>query len=210
MDELSLLVEKIEAKGILKASSIKSALLAVDRKDFILPKHSKYAYYDQPLPIGEGQTISQPSTVVFMLELLQAEKGNKVMDVGSGSGWTTSLLAHIVGPSGKIIAMEVLDSLKTFGEKNFKKTKYENAIFIRGNAAKDFPDEAPFDRILVNAGASQIPTTLISQLDIGGKMVIPLQDALGNLVLLEKIGENDYKKSFYPGFSFVPFIDDQE
>lgn len=208
MDELSLLVERIETRGILKTPSIKNALLAVDRKDFVLPKYSKYAYDDNPLPIGEGQTISQPSTVVFMLELLQAQKGHKVLDVGSGSGWTTALLAHIVGPNGKIIAMEVLDSLKTFGEDNFKKTKYENAIFIKGNAAKDFPDEAPFDRILVNAGASQIPPALISQLALGGKMVIPLQDALGNLVLLEKLKENDYKKSFYPGFAFVPFVED--
>ncbi len=132
------------------------------------------------------------------------------MDVGSGSGWTTALLAHIVGPSGKIIAMEVLDSLKTFGEKNFKKTKYENAVFIKGNAAKGPHDEAPFDRILVNAGASQIPPALIYQLAMGGKMVIPLQDVLGNLVLLEKLGENDYKKNFYPGFAFVPFIEDHE
>ena len=207
MDELSLLVERIEARGILKTPSIKNALLAVDRKDFVLPKYSKYAYDDQPLPIGEGQTISQPSTVVFMLELLQAQKGNKVLDVGSGSGWTTALLAYIVGPGGKIIAMELLETLKTFGEDNFKKTKYENAIFIKGNAAKGFPDEAPFDRILVNASASVIPPTLISQLAIGGKMVIPLQDALGNLVLLEKLGENDYKKSYYPGFAFVPFIE---
>lgn len=210
MDELSLLVQRIEARGILKTPSIKNALLAVDRKDFVLSKFSKYAYDDQPLPIGEGQTISQPSTVVFMLELLQAQSGHKVLDAGSGSGWTTALLAHIVGPGGRIIAMELLDTLKTFGEDNFKNTKYENAIFIRGNAAKGFPDEAPFDRILVNAGASQIPPALISQLTIGGKMVIPLQDALGNMVLLERIGANDYKKSYYPGFAFVPFIDDQE
>ncbi len=210
MYEQSLLVERIEAKGILKTSSIKNALLAVDRKDFVLPKYSSYAYEDQPLPIGEGQTISQPSTVVFMLELLQVQKGHKVLDVGSGSGWTTALLAHIVGPSGKIIAMELLDSLKTFGEKNFKKTNYDNAVFIKGNAAKGPHDEAPFDRILVNASAREIPPVLLLQLATGGKMVIPLQDALGNLVLLEKLGENDYKKSFYPGFVFVPFIENQE
>ncbi|WP_422486559.1 protein-L-isoaspartate O-methyltransferase [Gudongella sp. DL1XJH-153] len=207
MDELSLLVEKIIARGILKTPSIKDALLTVDRKDFVLPKYGEYAYDDQPLPIGEGQTISQPSTVVFMLELLQAQKGNKVLDVGSGSGWTTALLAHIVGPKGKIVAVELLETLKTFGENNFKKTKYENATFLKGNAAGELHEEAPFDRILVNASAREIPPTFLSQLTIGGKMVIPLKDALGNLVLVEKLGEDDYKKSYYPGFAFVPFIE---
>lgn len=210
MDERSLLIEVIEALRVLKTSSIKDALLAVDRKDFVLKEYIDQAYEDRPLPIGEGQTISQPSTVVFMLELLQAQKGHKVLDVGSGSGWTTALLAHIVGPSGKIIAIELLDSLKVFGEENFKKTNYKNAVFIKGNAAKDFPDEAPFDRILVNAGASEIPSALLSQLAVGGKMVIPLRDEYGNLVMVEKIGENNYKKTLYPGFAFVPFIEDQK
>ncbi len=210
MDAKSLLIKKMENSGILNTSSIKDALLAVDRKDFVLSEYENHAYDDQPLPIGKGQTISQPSTVVFMLELLQPQKGHKVLDAGSGSGWTTALLAHIVGPGGKVIAMELLASLKTFGEENFNKTEYQNAVFIQGNASKGFPDEGPFDRILVNASAPEIPSALLSQLAIGGKLVIPLKDARGNLVLVEKLEEDDYKKSYYPGFAFVPFIDDSE
>lgn len=207
MDERLLLIESIEAEGILKTPSIKDALIAVDRKDFVIPEYKIHSYEDRALPIGEGQTISQPSTVVFMLELLQAEKGHKVLDVGSGSGWSTALLSHIVGPSGKIIAMELLDSLRVFGENNFRKTGCENAVFITGNAAADIPSEAFFDRILVNAAAGKIPNSLLSHLAVGGKMVIPLSDVQGNIVLLEKLSEDEYKETYYPGFVFVPFIE---
>ena len=210
MDPNALLVQKIEAAGILKSPAIKKALLAVDRKNFVLPKYSDYAYYDRPLPIGEGQTISQPSTVVYMLELLQAGKGHKVLDAGSGSGWTTALLSHLLGPKGKVIAMELVPSLKAFGEENFKHAPYENGIFLQGNAAKGLPREAPFDRILISAGAREIPPALLSQLRVGGKLVVPLQDRRGNLVLVEKQGPKDYQKKYHPGFAFVPFITDGE
>ncbi len=208
MDERSLLIKKMENAGILTNPSIKEALSAIDRKDFVLPKHIDYAYVDRPLPIGKGQTISQPSTVVFMLELLDVQKGHSVLDGGSGSGWTTALLSHLVGSNGEVIAMELLDSIKDFGEQNYAKTKYQNAVFIQGNAAKGCPEKAPFDRILISAAATAPPDALISQLALGGKLLIPLQDSRGNLLLLEKLGEDDYKKSYYPGFAFVPFIDD--
>ena len=210
MDERSLLIKKMEKMEILKSPSIKEALFAIDRKDFVLPKYGKYAYSDRPLPIGEDQTISQPSTVVFMLELLTVEKGHCVLDCGSGSGWTTALLSHLVGPKGEVIAMELLHSLKTFGEKNYEKTVYQNAVFIHGNAAKGYPKKAPFDRILISAGASAVPSTLLSQLAIGGKLIIPLRDSRGNLLLLEKLGEDEYRRNYYPGFAFVPFVDNQE
>lgn len=207
MDERLLLIESIEAAGILKTPSIKDALIAVDRKDFVIPEYIDHAYDDRALPIGEGQTISQPSTVVFMLELLQAEKGHKILDAGSGSGWTTALLAHLAGHLGRITAMEILDSLRVLGEKNFRKTGCDNAIFITGNAAIDISDEVLFNRILVNASASKIPTSLLSQLAVGGKMVIPLSDVHGNIVLLEKLSEDEYRETYYPGFVFVPFIE---
>lgn len=210
MDERSLLIKKMETNGILNKPSIKEALSVIDRKDFVLPKYIDYAYVDRPLPIGEGQTISQPSTVVFMLELLQVEKGHSVLDGGSGSGWTTALLSHLVGPTGEVIAMELLNSLKAFGEKNYNKTKYQNAVFIQGNAAKGYRDKAPFDRILISAGATAVPSALLSQLAVGGKLVVPLQDASGNLLLLEKLSEDHYRKSYYPGFVFVPFVDNHD
>lgn len=191
-----LLIESIEKAGILKTASIKDALMAVDRKDFVIPEYIDHAYDDRALPIGEGQTISQPSTVVFMLELLQAEKGHKILDAGSGSGWTTALLAHLAGHLGRITAMEILDSLRVLGEKNFRKTGCDNAIFITGNAAIDISDEVLFNRILVNASASKIPNSLLSQLAVGGKMVIPLSDVHGNIVLLENLAKMNIEKHF--------------
>jgi len=125
-------------------------------------------------------------------------------------GWTTALLSHLVGPRGEVIAMELLGSLKAFAEKNYEKTQYQNAVFIHGNAAEGYPKKAPFHRILISAGATAIPSALLSQLAIGGKLAIPLRDALGNLLLLEKLGENEYHRSYYPGFAFVPFVDNQE
>lgn len=209
MDERSLLIKKMEKEGILKKSSIKEALWAIDRKDFVLAQYVDYAYSDQPLPIGGGQTISQPSTVVFMLELLDVEKGHRVLDGGSGSGWTTALLSHLVGPTGEVVAMELLDSLKVFGENNFHKSGGQNALFIRGNAAKGYPPKAPFHRILISAGATALPPALLSQLSIGGKLIIPLQDSHGNLLLVEKTDKNNYHRSYYPGFAFVPFVDNE-
>ncbi len=210
MDQRALLIKMMEASGILKSTSIKEALLTIDRKNFVLPKYMDYAYIDRPLPIGKGQTISQPSTVVFMLELLEVKKDHRVLDAGSGSGWTTALLSHLVGPEGEVVAVELLEAIKNFGEGNFNNSPYQNAVFIHGNAYKGYPQKAPFDRILVSAGAAQVPPALVSQLAPGGKLVIPLQDPEGNLLLLEKLGEDDYRKSYYPGFVFVPFVDTEE
>lgn len=207
METLQNLVKNLEQKGILKTPSIKEALLKVDRAHFVVPEYKDYAYQDRPLPLKEGQTISQPLTVVFMLELLQPQKGHKVLDVGSGSGWTTALLAELVGKEGKVYAIERIKSLKEFGEENLNKLNYKNVLLVEGNGAKGLPEYAPFDRILVNASAKIIPPALKEQLKTGGKMVIPIDNLLyGNLTLLNKIDQEHYQEEVYPGFSFVPFI----
>jgi protein-L-isoaspartate(D-aspartate) O-methyltransferase len=207
MNNLSILISQLEKKNILKSASIKDALLKVDRANFVLSDYTDNAYEDRPLPIGEGQTISQPSTVVFMLELLEVTSGQKVLDIGAGSGWTSGLLAELVGKEGKVFAIERIGTLKSFGEQNIKKLNYQNVQFIEGNGAKGLPHEAPFDRILVNAGAKMIPPALKEQLKVNGKLVIPLSDTYGNLVLVDKIEEDKYKKTCFPGFAFVPFVD---
>ncbi len=208
MEKLNLLVKQLEEKKVLKSKSIKDALLKVDRANFVLPDYINNAYEDRPLSIGEGQTISQPSTVVFMLELLQVEEEHRVLDIGAGSGWTTALLAEIVGKKGKVFAIERIGKLKAFGEENLKKMNYTNVNFREGNGANGWVDEAPFDRILVNAGAKKIPPALKEQLKVGGKLVIPINDLHGNLKLIEKIEKEDYKERNFPGFAFVPFIDE--
>ena len=113
-----ILISHLKEKELLNSKELESAFRVIDRVDFVAEDHKVEAYEDYPLPIGFGQTISQPTTVAFMLELLDLEKGDKVLDVGSGSGWTTSLIAEIVKPQGKVWGVEIIPEMVEFGRKN--------------------------------------------------------------------------------------------
>lgn len=202
------LVTNLIKSGYLKTDIITDAYLKIDRARFVLPEYEKYAYDDVPLPIGYGQTISQPLTVAMMLELLDPQKGQIILDVGSGSGWTTALLAYVVGQTGKVIAVERKKELVEFGKNNADKFSYAKkgiVQFHQGDGSKGFLANAPYDRILVSAMADCIPNALKDQLKIGGKLVIPVNNSLWRL---SKRGEKDFHKEEYPGFAFVPLIED--
>jgi protein-L-isoaspartate(D-aspartate) O-methyltransferase len=158
------------------------------------------------LPIGYGQTISQPLTVAIMLELLDPKKGQKILDVGSGSGWTTALLSYVVGEEGKVVALEIKKELVEFGKENADKYKFVEkgiAEFYEADGNKGFPKEAPYDRIIVSASAECVPNALKEQLKVGGKMVIPVQNSLW---YMEKKSDNDFYKEEFRGFVFVPLL----
>jgi protein-L-isoaspartate(D-aspartate) O-methyltransferase len=159
-----------------------------------------------PLPIGHGQTNSQPLTVAFMLELLKPELGQKILDIGSGSGWTTALLAEIVGTGGQVFGIERVAELEVFGRQNTAKYNFENVKFFCQDGVKGLPNYAPFDRILVSAAAYEIPKELKKQLAVGGRLVIPTMAQ--DIRLIEKIGANEFKENIYPGFVFVPLLED--
>jgi len=203
------LIKELMEEGILKTPSIIEAFEKVDRKDFVPEELKDKAYLNTPLPIGYGQTISQPLTVAFMLELLQPQVGDKILEVGSGSGWQTALLAHIVSGGdgrGKVIAAELIPELMAFGRKNVAKYGFiKNGIveFHSFNAVKGFSEKAPFDRIVSAASGLELPTAWKEQFKIGGKIVAPVKDAIH---LLVKKGENEFEESIYPGFAFVPLI----
>ncbi len=172
-----------------------------DRADFVLPEYGPEAYADYPLSIGYGQTVSQPSTVAFMLELLSARPGDRVLDVGSGSGWTTALLSHIVGPSGSVTGLEIVPELVRFGRANLAKYPLRNVRILP--ARKDvvgIPSER-FDRILVSASASEFPEGLTDQLAPGGKLVIPVR---GSVWSVSKDSDGAVRAEEFPGFVFVP------
>lgn len=187
---------------------IKEAFKKVDRKDFVRDDYRIEAYEDYPLPIGEGQTISQPTTVAFMLERLDPQIGDTVLDVGCGSGWTTALLAEMVQDTGKVIGLEVIEDLFEFGKENLKKYNYPWAEIRRSPGGAPTIPEAPFDRILVSAAANEIPQPFLEQLKDGGVMVLPINKTLTKIVKIpQKNGGYELEKEEYPGFTFVPFQD---
>ncbi len=198
-----MLLKQLLARGSLKTPSIISAFRAIDRLDFIVPTYQAHAYDDTPLPIYSGQTISQPTTVATMLELLQPSLGDKVLDVGSGSGWTTALLSTIVGPSGKVYAAEILLTVFEFGQKNISKYRLDNVIMLRAGKELGLPKYAPYDKILVSAAATEMPTELIAQLAVGGTMVIPVGNSV---VKVKKLSDTEVTTEDHPGFTFVPLI----
>lgn len=203
---MSRLVHDLIRNGYLRSDQIIDALSKINRVEFVPDDLVHEAEKNIPLPIGFGQTISQPLTVAVMLELLDPEVGHNILDVGSGSGWTTALLSKIVGKDGKVTALERIPELFELGRKNIDKFD-----FIRENIAEVYcadgsmgwEPNAPYDRILVSASADEIPKALKNQLKIGGKMVIPVYN---NIWYLEKKGEDEFYKEEYRGFSFVPLI----
>jgi protein-L-isoaspartate(D-aspartate) O-methyltransferase len=203
------LVKQLVDEGYLKTPKIIEAFLKVHRRDF-LPEDIKGDYQlNIPLAIGFGQTISQPLTVAFMLELLQVKEGDKVLDIGSGSAWTTALLAYLVGESGKVYAMERIPQLKNFGDKNLKKYHFKNIELFCGDGAKGLFEFSPYDKIQVAAAAEGgIPHSLREQLAIGGKLVIPVGRYTQDIVLVIKKGVDDFEEKNYPGFQFVPLIEE--
>jgi protein-L-isoaspartate(D-aspartate) O-methyltransferase len=196
------LVAHLKGRGVLDNSAIVAAFEAVDRIHFIRPQTQREAYGDHPLSIGHGQTISQPYTVAFMLDKLHPKKGQHILDVGSGSGWTTALLSHIVGNTGIVRGTEIVADLARFGRENLAKFDYPQGRIDPAGEAVGLPGKR-FDRILVSAAAAAIPATLIDQLERGGRLVIPVQSSIFR-VLKDQAGRVT-EEEFY-GFSFVPLI----
>lgn len=204
------LVESFIKKGVLKTPKIIEAFLLIKREDFVPENLKNQAYINVPLPIGKGQTISQPETVAFMLELLQPKEGDKVLEIGFGSGWQTALLSQIVGEKGKVFAIERIDDLYKFGKKNISKYNFIKKGIVKfycRDGSSGLKEEAPFDKIIVAASGEFIPKAFKEQLKINGRLVIPVKNSIW---LIVKISENQFKETEYPGFVFVPLVTDKK
>jgi len=199
------LLERLEhTTEVLRDSYVKKAFTRIDRADFVPKDYRVEAYEDYPLPIGYEQTISQPTTVAFMLEKLSAQPGDKVLDVGSGSGWTTALLADIVGSTGSVVAVERVPELVVFGKQNIEKYHYANVTIHHAGNTLGVSEEAPFQRILVSAAAhNEIPKELTAQLAVGGIMIAPVDDAI---IEIKKHPDGTLRQRIHSGFAFVPLI----
>ena len=198
------LINNLIQQGYLKTPRIINAFRKIKRADFVAKELKNKVNVNAPLPIGYGQTISQPLTVAFMLELLEPREGDKILDVGSGSGWQTAMLAEIVGEKGKVYGVERIPELKAFGENNIKKYQFKNIEFILGDGSVGLKKESPFDKIIVAAVASGgIPKEFKNQLKIKGRLVIPAE---GSIWLIVKEDENKFTEQEFPGFAFVPLV----
>jgi len=196
------LIRGMEAYGVLRSPKIKEAFRTVDRKYFVPDSFGDEIYGDYPLPIGEDQTISQPTTVAFMLELLDAGEGDRVLDIGSGSGWTTALLGFLAGEKGEVVGLERQPALVAKGCKNIEPFHFKHVRIEQAGETLGMPGEQ-FDAILVSASAPEIPEQLFAQLKTGGTLVIPVQNSIYRFT---KLSETEIRQEEYPGFIFVPLI----
>jgi len=196
------LVEYLIGIGVLKSLDIIRAFSKVDRKNFMIDKFKGRAYEDNAFPIGYGQTISQPTTVAIMMELLQAREQDKVLEIGTGSGYAAAILSFLVGKEGGVITTEIIPALKEFAEENIDRLKIKNIEFYDFDGSKGNPSEAPFDRIIAAAAPERIPESLKKQMSENSRMVIPVGRFVQKIVLIKSVGKT-YSRRVFPGFMFV-------
>lgn len=208
-EKMNELIKSLVDRGVLKTPVIIEALKKIDRADFVPNKLKGLAYADEALPIGHDQTISQPYTVVFMLELLEPKCGDFILDIGSGSMWQSALLAEIVGDKGKVYSMEINPNVFEAGEKNIQKYPElsKRIAMFHQNAKDGLPEIAGkikgFNKIIAAAEANEVPESWREQLRKEGRLVYPKE----NSIFLEiKKSETDFEATQFPGFVFVPFI----
>ena len=197
------LITSMIENGALRSPQIIEAFEKIDRKHFIPEDFREHIYIDRPLPIGKDQTISQPSTVAFMLERLEPQKGDKILDIGSGSGWTTALLCQIVGKEGSVLGLERHDELVEKGQKNLAGLGLGDHCRIEKAGAELGKPGEQFDKILVSASAEEIPEELFAQLKVGGILVIPVKNSIFRF---KKLSDTKVEAQEFPGFIFVPLI----
>lgn len=196
---------QIEARGVCD-SVVLDAMRVVPRHRFVPPQFENEAYDDSPLPIGYGQTISQPYIVAVMTSALRLKPRDRVLEIGTGSGYQTAVLAEIVD---EVYSMEILDTLATRAESTLSNLGYRD-VFIRvGDGYKGWAEKSPFDAIIVTAAPDHIPQALINHLALGGRMIVPVGDEDQNLLLLSKTSSGVEQRTLM-SVRFVPMTGEAE
>ena len=199
------LVEVVASKGI-RDKAVLEAIRAIPRHLFMDSGFEDHAYQDKAFPISAGQTISQPYTVAFQTELLNVRPGDKILEIGTGSGYQTAVLLQL---KARVYTVERQGTLFKKTNLFFKKMGYRPKRYVFGDGYKGLPEEAPFDGILVTAGAPEIPKALLSQLKIGGRMVIPVGDEEQVMLLITRTSETEFERRECGSFRFVPLLEDK-
>lgn len=199
------LVKNLILEKRIISEQVKNAFLKTPRELFLPDSLKKYAYADTPLQIGKGQTISAPHMVAIMCEELGIKEGQKILEIGAGSGYHAAVVANIIGKKGHVYTIERFSDLAENAKKNLKRAEIKNVSVESGDGSEGLSKYAPYDRIYVTCGAPDIPPPLIEQLKDPGKLLIPVGGAICTLILLEK---KDKKTSTFNrgGCVFVPLI----
>lgn len=204
------LVDSLISTGYLKTSRIIEAFRDISRADFLPEELKDAAGMNQAMPIGFNQTISQPLVVAFMLEELNPTPGQKVLDIGFGSGWTTALLAKIVGAGGSVVAVEIIEGLYKIGEENLEKYHFSNIELRLGDWHQQIREDEKFDRIQAACSPLVVPLKLKLALNNKGRLVLPVEhDKWGDqsIKTIVRLSEDRFEEKDHPGFRFVPMID---
>ena len=199
------LADILIAKGI-SDENVLNAIKSVPRHLFMDSSFEGHAYQDKAFPIAANQTISQPFTVAFQTELLQLQPNHKVLEIGTGSGYQTAVLLHL---KTKVFTIERQLELFKRTSLFFKKMGYRPKKAIFGDGYKGMPEEAPFDGIVVTAGAPEVPKALMAQLKIGGRLIIPVGNDTQIMTLFIRKSEKEFEKEELGNFRFVPLLEDK-
>ena len=199
------LVKLLQEKGIID-KNVLNAINKIPRHLFLNSSFEDYAYQDKAFPIGAGQTISQPYTVAFQSQLLEIKKDDKILEIGTGSGYQTAVLCLM---GAKVFSVERQNELFKQTSALLPKLGIRPKHLSFGDGYKGLPNHAPFDSIIVTAGAPTIPKPLMSQLKIGGRLVIPVGDKNQIMTMLIRKNETQFEKHEFGDFKFVPLLEDK-
>ncbi len=199
-----MVAQQIAARGV-RNQLVQHAMRTVPREAFVPATHQELAYDDSPLPIADGQTISQPYIVAFMIEALELQGGEKVLEIGTGSGYAAAVLAEI---ASEVFTVERIESLASRAAQKLRELNYRNVQVLVADGTRGWPEHAPYDAIVVAAGGPAIPESLKAQLKIGGRLVIPIGKSETNqeLIRVTRLSPTTYKAEEIAAVRFVPLI----
>lgn len=202
----AMVAEQIEARGVRDARVLR-AMRNIPRHQFVPPEMAPHAYQDRPLPIGHGQTISQPYIVAFMSEILETRTEHQVLEIGTGSGYQAALLSLL---ARQVYTIEVVPALARSSKALLQRLGYANVTVREGDGYQGWPEQAPFDRIILTAAPPEIPQPLIDQLKPGGRLVAPVGRGDQDLIVLDKLADGSIRRKAVLPVRFVPMVPGRE
>jgi len=204
-DKRESLILLLKKEGRIKTKAVEKAFLEIPREMFVPVNIKRQAYLDNPLEIGEGQTISAPHMVAIMCEALDIKKGQKVLEIGAGSGYHAAIVSKLVGETGHVYSVERIESLAEQAKNNLESVGIKNVTVKQGDGSEGLYNNAPYDRIYVTCASPRIPEPLLDQLKDAGRLLIPIGNRICRLELIEKKGKQ-IQSTYLGGCAFVPLI----